>query len=216
MKAIFNAKYYVEAGSFIDPESGSRYEISCISVEPHPVKGALIVATDGHVLGVWHDEQGSCIAPVLLSYDDALNRLCGIADSEWTHTESRVMEVNDDDSVTFRKGVPGGNGEVVGVLNGLVSAADFPNWRSALPKEETPRMDINPRYVNLFGKLNKSDVSRLTVWIGPFSGVISPQKAEPPAVVKIEGREDFVGVVMGMVPQRTEWPGDYFNLLRKV
>lgn len=216
MKAIFNAKYYVEAGLFTDPESGSRYGLSCIRIEPHPVKGAMIVATEGHVLGIWHDEYGQCDAPVTLQYNDALNRLCGMADNEWEHPQSRVIEINDDDTVTFREGVPCGNGAIIGVLNGLVSTQDFPEWRSILPREETPRMDINPGYIELFGKLNQEPhhIARLTLWISPFNGVVSHGTPTPPAVIKVDGREDFTGVVMGQIPQSVDWPEEFFETLR--
>lgn len=218
MKAIFNAKYYYEAGSFADPEAGSKYGIEHIRVEPHPVKGALVIATNGHILGIWHDEWGQCAQPILIRYDETLDAVCGMMDNEWESAPFRCMQINDDDTVTMMGGLVGDDssyrpGDPVAIFHSLIVEAQFPTWRKVLPAAETPRMDINPRYVDLLGRLSEKDYPRLAVWISPYSG--EEGKTDMPAVVKVDGRDDFVGVVMGTVPSSAEWPGEYFDLLRK-
>lgn len=215
-KAIFNAKYYAEAGMFTDSETGSRYGINCIRVEPHPVKGALVIATEGHVLGIWHDEYGECSSPVCIRYEPEASAACGVVDNEWEQPQSRIMRVNDDDSITVLNSVGKDIRDQVATFYGLVFPADFPDWRSILPTEETPRMDINPGYVELFGKLNqeKHHIARLALWISPFNGVVSHGTPTPPAVIKVDGREDFTGVVMGQVPQSVDYPSEFFSLLK--
>lgn len=217
MKAIFNAKYYYEAGSFTDPEALSKYALSCIRIEPHPIKGALIIATEGHMLGIWHDEHGSCTAPVLLFHDAALNRLCGAIDNECDYPQSRVMVVNDDDTVTIANGSPSDVRDFLGVIHGLIIDGDYPDWRNVLPKEETSRMDINPEYLDVFKQLSERqpNVPRLIIWVGRESEIVSHDKERvTPVVIKVDERPDFVGFVMGMRPADVEWPGKELEPLR--
>jgi hypothetical protein len=61
-ETIINARYYIEAGAFVTKEM-SRYTLNGIRVEPHPEGGAVIVATDGHTMGIFHDREGKCDEP---------------------------------------------------------------------------------------------------------------------------------------------------------
>lgn len=43
-----------------------RYYLNGVYVQPHPNKGALMIATDGHRMMVAHDEDGTCIKPAIV------------------------------------------------------------------------------------------------------------------------------------------------------
>ena len=57
--ARVNPRYFAAITLFM-AHSDVRYYLNGISIEPHPDGGVLLVATDGHRLGVLHDPDGWC------------------------------------------------------------------------------------------------------------------------------------------------------------
>src|SRR5882724_168719 len=58
-RAVIKAEYVRLIQPFISQED-FRYYLNGFAIEPHPNKGVVIVATDGHKLGAFHDESGAC------------------------------------------------------------------------------------------------------------------------------------------------------------
>jgi len=58
-RAVIKAEYARLIQPFISQED-FRYYLNGFAIEPHPNKGVVIVATDGHKLGAFHDESGAC------------------------------------------------------------------------------------------------------------------------------------------------------------
>jgi DNA polymerase-3 subunit beta len=63
--ARVNPKYFAAMNVF-RAERDVRYYLEGIFIEPHPVKGVILVATDGHTLSVIHDPDGWTAAPVIV------------------------------------------------------------------------------------------------------------------------------------------------------
>jgi DNA polymerase-3 subunit beta len=63
--ARVNPKYFAAMNVF-RAERDVRYYLEGIFIEPHPEKGVILVATDGHTLGVIHDPDGWVAAPVIV------------------------------------------------------------------------------------------------------------------------------------------------------
>ena len=57
--ARVNPKYFAAITLFMAKQD-VRYYLNGVSVEPHPDGGVLLVATDGHRIGVLHDPDGWC------------------------------------------------------------------------------------------------------------------------------------------------------------
>lgn len=55
---------YFRAVAFACSAEETRYNIGGVHIEPHPVEGVILVATDGHRMMVAHDIEGSCDAPL--------------------------------------------------------------------------------------------------------------------------------------------------------
>jgi hypothetical protein len=66
-----SARMFYAALSFVSTEE-TRYYLNGVAIEPHPEKGALLVATDGHRMIVLHDEAGYAGRKVILPADKAL------------------------------------------------------------------------------------------------------------------------------------------------
>jgi DNA polymerase III sliding clamp (beta) subunit (PCNA family) len=65
MTAVVNADLFRIVYSCVSTEE-TRYYLNGVHVEPHPVKGAILVATDGHRMLIAHDKDGSCSGPIIV------------------------------------------------------------------------------------------------------------------------------------------------------
>lgn len=63
--ARVNPKYFAAINLFAAAQD-IRYYLNGVFIEPHPEKGVVIVATNGHVLGLIHDPDGWCAKPVIV------------------------------------------------------------------------------------------------------------------------------------------------------
>ena len=53
-----------------------RFNIHGVLIEPHPAGGVLLIATDGHVMGVLYDRTGHATGPMTVQLPDALIDAC--------------------------------------------------------------------------------------------------------------------------------------------
>lgn len=191
MKARILAQYYADAGQFVTKEE-SRYSLDSLRIEQHPEKGVIVVATDGHTLGVFHDLGGECPAGgITLRFNSLLAETCG---------EPRTLEINDDGSASV---LNRGREEVR--INDIETDGSFPTWRAVLPKwnREVKRTDYNPEYIERCAKLCRAPYPHLAIW----SGTTIEHTEEGPAVVRSYERDDCFFLVMPM--RRNEdvhWP----------
>ena len=193
MKAKILAQYYADAGSFVTKEQ-SRYSLDTLRVERHPEKGVVIVATDGHTMGVFHDQGGECPAEgITLLYNRSLADMCG---------PERMLEVNDDGSASVRNR---GREEVR--FSDIESDGKFPNWRLPFPKWTTDvkRTDYNPEYIERCAKLCHARYPHLAIWSGTKAG--HKYAEEGPTVIRSYDRDDCFFLVMPMRRDGdTHWP----------
>lgn len=176
MRTTINARYYVEAGAFTTKEQ-SRYTLSAVRIEPHPRGGAIVVATDGHALGMFRDEHGECTEPVTLFWKEWVAKLCGGNGRRLIVEDRTVRIVRAED-----------DGEPVAELLGLIADAPnirFPNWKATIPPaNEIRSLSFNPEYLRRFGLGSEKPI---TIWA---------KDSETQAVITTYGREDFVGILM--------------------
>lgn len=182
MKAKILAQYYADAGSFVTTEQ-SRYSLDTVRIEPHPQKGVVVVGTDGHTMGVFHDYGGECPADgITLRYNGLLAEMCG---------RERMLEINDDGSAS----VLNRNKEEVR-FSGIESDGRFPTWRAVLPRwtSEVKRTDYNPEYIDRAAKLCRAPYPHLAIW----SGTEIKHAEEGPTVIRPYERDDCFFLVMPM------------------
>ena len=185
MKARILAQYYADAGNFITKEE-SRYSLDSMRIERHPDKGVVIVATDGHTMGVFHDQGGECPADgINLRFDRYLAEMCG---------KQRTLEDNDDGSASVSNR---GREEVR--FSGIESSGNFPQWRNVLPKwgPEIERNDYNPEYLERCAKLSGHPYPHLAIWSGSDGQQVTHGK-DRAAVVRVYERDDCFFLVMPM------------------
>jgi hypothetical protein len=199
MKAKILAQYYADVGSFTTKEQ-SRYSLDTLRIEPHPEKGVVIVATDGHTMGVFHDEGGECPAEgISLLYNESIAEMC--------KTE-RMLEVNDDGSASI---INRGREEVR--FSDIESDGKFPDWRLPFPKwtTEVKRTDYNPEYIERCAKMCGDRYPQLAIWSGAEIG----HAKQGPTVIRPYERDDCFFLVMPMEQDGdTYWP-ELLDLLRR-
>jgi DNA polymerase-3 subunit beta len=183
-ETIINARYYIEAGAFVTKEV-SRY--SLVRVEPHPDGGAVIVATDGHTMGVFHDREGKCDEPVTIAFRPEIARL-----AKAKRGTIRQIRVNGDLDIVqpaTRKDVAR---TLVRFFDAVVTDnSQFPSWRSVMPSatEAVKHSTFNGNYLARCA-LAKQEYRN--------EGIAIFQKDATTQAVIRTSRDDFVGIVMPM------------------
>lgn len=126
-----NASLWAAVSHCVSTEE-TRYYLHGTYIEPHPMGGVTMVATDGHLLAVAHDPTGTVDAPLTLKGtwkdkvlkpargENASRRLVATIEEEGRDTLANVT-AGQDIGVTF------------GGLMVQAIAGTFPDWRGAWP-----------------------------------------------------------------------------------
>jgi len=190
MTAIINAKYYAEAGAFTSKEE-SRYTLRAIRIEPHPQGGAVIVATDGHTLGLFYDADAICDESVQVEFKKEIARFCEPSTQKDKTAFIRLMQIEDD--LTIVETLNGASydedpmSRIVRFFD-VHAQGSFPDWRMVLPTAPSEsHLDFNPDYLARGASGSKS-APGISVWA---------EKPDAQAVVR-SSREDFIAIVMPM------------------
>jgi DNA polymerase-3 subunit beta len=187
---IINAKYYAEAGAFTSKEE-SRYTLRAIRIEPHPEGGAVIVATDGHTMGVFYDADAICDKPLQIEFKKEIARFCEPSTKKDKTTFIRLMQIESD--LTIVETLNGASYDE-DPMSRIVRFFDvhaqgmFPDWRMVLPASPSEsHLDFNPEYLARGSSGDKTSPG-ISLWA---------EKPDAQAVVR-SSREDFIAIVMPM------------------
>jgi len=202
-ETVINARYYLEAGAFVTKEI-SRYTLNAVRVEPHPEGGAVIIATDGHTMGIFHDRDGKCDEPITIAWRPEIARL-----AKAKKGETRQIKVNGDLDIvkTATKHDPART--LVRFFEAILTAnSQFPDWRKVLPDatEALKHSDFNGAYL-----------ARCALAKREFGteGITIFQKDENTQAVIRTQRDDFIGIVMPMrIGLDTPYPVAFQPFLR--
>ena len=134
--ATISAKYLPLLSAARAGKGEIRSMLQGIFIEPHPTKGAYLVATDGHRIAVVYDESATADFPLLIDPDKNVVRASPSADLAKFDGKQCVLT----------------NGEEI-VLVGQAPLADgiFPNWKAVIPSGEDKLVpaSFNPELMKL-------------------------------------------------------------------
>lgn len=178
-----------------------------LRIEPAPEGGALLVATNGHALGVMHDPRAmidrGAERTVRVSKD--LAKLCKGRPREDGDAE-RWLVVEDHSArvVLSERGAQGAveaEGHLVSMV-GVVVARPFPNWRANVPTIDEDRPAWTTYDLELLSVFK--DIAKTTNSLGKMARIISVRACGPrqAGLVRV-ARDDFFGVVMPVTPGPT-------------
>lgn len=152
MKVIakVNRKYFAAINLF-SAVKDVRYYLNSVYIEPHPDAGVVLVATDGHRMGVIHDPEGHTDYPIIVG---------GISKQLISGCKKKSLLPSDlfigERGAVVRPGLE--EGQDLDPFDNLVTHmsrieildAKYPDWRKVLPKKES-REDrfpaFNPKYL---------------------------------------------------------------------
>jgi hypothetical protein len=169
-----------------------RYYLNGISIRPHPAGGAVICATNGHVLGAVYDATAVCEHDIILTISAATVaalKARGNANRELVLRHGRVAIMDGADEISLQPGNP-------------VIEALFPQYQRVIPPAArlTPGLTghYNAAYVALLDRVAKIACPKA----GPLQSVTFftvDSKPDTSAVARLAAEPNFVAVLM---PQR--------------
>jgi len=151
MTSIFSIRsdYYRACAIFASTEE-VRYYLKGVHIEPHPVEGVVLVATDGHRMLVAHDPDGYCDGHILVSISGEALKAGKGKKSDGPY--GRRFEAVSEDQVN-----------VVSLTDGTRECecawrvdGTFPDWRRVVPSNKKKMSGLpcfNPHYLADFAKV---------------------------------------------------------------
>lgn len=141
MTIRFNAAFYNTAMLCASTEE-TRYYLIGVNVEPHPTRGVILTATDGHVLLSIHDVNGYADTTAIVHLSPEAAKSCKVQkndlrDIEIDGTTARIVEiVRDGDSREVIR--------TVAISEKCLVDGTFPAWRRVVPSLPTEHTGYAP------------------------------------------------------------------------
>lgn len=175
----------------------TRYYLNGVHVEPHPEKGIVMVATDGHTLAVAHDPDGSCDRPAIIDTKSG----GAIFKAPAKYRDSSRVELTQQPDVgphafLARRFVEHPDKGVQDETYGVCREVDgtFPDWRRVVPWDA-----FDEDEAKWHGAYNPTLIAKFCKPFMNPTGIEFRQRSEhEPTVVAIPGLSWFVGVIMPM------------------
>jgi hypothetical protein len=104
-----------------------RFYLKGINVRPHPDGGAIITATNGHILGAVHDKLATCDHEVTLQIHPSIVAACRLHKGdqrELVMLKGRLAVVHGHEEICIQPGDP------------LIDDATFPQYERVIPRAE--------------------------------------------------------------------------------
>lgn len=205
----FKAEYAAMLAPFVSTEE-ARFYLQGIGVFPHKDDGVLLVATNGHTMGVIHDSDGETngdwicpVTPLMLQAMKADMRSAWDEDDGEYQYDARgriphLLHFVGDVAYLTAAEFLGKKVDRIGkhhVLADYAPAIDgtFPEWRRVIPTElpAPAPVPFNAEYLAKFGRVARIRNHLAKPLVTLFNG-----EREGPAVVRVDGVPEFVGVLM--------------------
>lgn len=185
------AKYALAIRHFVSTEE-TRYYLNGFFVTPCETgDGVLIVATDGHRLGIFHDETGKCTEPAIVKLNKDMLRQLKTPAKEHGERRLNVPGMGHAEIFSFDNSEVG---DVIAMQQNATIDATFPDWRRILP--EIPESEVNPS-----AGFNANFIGGFTAMakdLGHKQAVIlmRGRLAADPHLVFVSQVPEFIGVLM--------------------
>jgi hypothetical protein len=183
----FNADLFRAAAACISTQE-SRYYLCGVHIEPHPTEGVFLVATDGHLMAVFHDPTGYAEKPGILTCDTKAKAL----KTTKADYASRIVLVLSD---TLEGHITAGNpDQVVDRLQFQLVDGSFPDWRRIVPTGDLKPKE-GPRSFDL--KLLKiiADSAKLA-GATDIRATFHQKDVTGPAILRFAGLENGMHILM--------------------
>lgn len=180
------AKYIAMLAPFISNEA-TRYYLNGISFEPH-ADGVIMVATDGHRMGVILDKDGQCDAPVIYSIDKAILAAC--------KKKSEVCACFAAPDPGLCRVIDAATGDTRAIGAAIAIDGTYPDWTRVIPRDaedyRAAPFAFNPKYL--------ADFKAVAKYGGSEFGIVEIHVTDEkgPAVIRVAAVPEFFGLLMPM------------------
>lgn len=185
-----------------------RYYLNGVRIEPHPEQGAIIVATNGHIMAVVHDPDGYCAEPMIVG--DVSKQLISACTSRGKTMPPTGLYIGSGGAVVAMGELKSGDIEPFGggvTFVSRISIVDgkYPDWRKVLPARREPSTDfphVAAKYLAIFEKAVKV-FGVVKTYTGIRFESRGPELSMIARIMDFELTERFAAVVM---PLRSDGP----------
>lgn len=131
---LFNLAYFAVS------KEETRYYLNGVHIEPHPVKGALLVSTDGHRMVCIHDADAECDEDAIVQLPSYVRTLCVSKKGKGLDVDRPILEVSKADNratvVLERVNAKGSvtRTDPLVTAHRVIIEGQFPDWRRVTPK----------------------------------------------------------------------------------
>jgi len=124
----------------------TRYYLQGVYIEPHPVKGVIMTAANGHVLTTIHDESGDMggCSPAIVKLPGKVLAECKAKKTKRTTTEPRMLVDPSADLATVQV-----DGEETARAYRVIIDGTFPDWRRVHPSQAKDRAGADAAFSHL-------------------------------------------------------------------
>lgn len=190
MNIAINAEQFALASKFSSSKD-VRYYLNGVAIQPAAQGGAYIVATNGHLLGVFYDAKAQASASVIIPNSRDLVKACTMTKSEAKKGGHRLLCHDGISATVYADGMDRiVYSESISLIDGR-----FPDWTRVVPRtiqEYATVPAVNPGYLERFTEVAKS-VNSTYPSVRIYSG-----ETPDDGVAVLTDRPDFVGVLMPM------------------
>lgn len=173
-----------------------RYYLNGVYVSPRPTGGALIIATNGHSMGLWLDDSGEIERPAILRIGARLQAACQGADTKRLVITDDRLAVISNEGTELHIQPESGKWEVPGT---------FPDWTRVVREVDGPpclNSALNAEYIAMIDRA-------ISIGAGnKFRGITMRQSSECDSIIFTSSNApNFVGVVMPVREAVAPLPG---------
>lgn len=188
------AEYFDLLAPIMAGNGEPRFYLQGVAIQPHPVAGVYVVASDGHRIGVFHDENGvfqgaqdtTLILPVPTELRQAARpRKSDVRDRLLTFDDGRASVTLYDDAAESE--------HVYWSADLSPIDGKFPEWLRVFPRNvpgDGAVDSVNPHYLADFCRIAKSS--------GKYPEIRCYHGPPDRAMVVLTARDDFAGLIMPM------------------
>lgn len=173
-----------------------RYYLAGVNVRPHPDGGAVICATNGHVLAMMYDRAAICEQEVIIHVDKRAVKACAKGDRQLVMLDGRVAIVEDHGGeVYIQPGKP------------IITGTQFPRYEAVIKSGEGYAAGLlghfNAHYVALVQGVVES-MFRANIGDGSSSATFFTHDKVGNAVARVGGAGDFLAILMPMQAKKID------------
>lgn len=182
-----------------------RYYLNGVYVEPHPEGGVILVATNGHSLGIWHDASGEVGRPIIINVTKPLLAACAggkeIDNRRLVDKNGRLTVVDKTNAEIY---IQGEHGKKFGAEQYEIEG-NFPDWRKVVPAIEPGRTQLfnvfQPQYLR-----QASEAVRTACGHDNWGAALTLRQPAPDKGIIVQSSNPeatgFIAVIMPMRDER--------------